>query len=128
MHELAVTQNILDIVLRYASHENAGQISDVHIVVGRLSSIIDDSVQFYWDFISEGTIAEGARLHFQRIPARLRCMACENVYSPDENLTCPRCYSSRISIITGQEFYVDSIAIEPKIQGKKTIPPGSSKT
>jgi hydrogenase nickel incorporation protein HypA/HybF len=121
MHELTVTQNILDIVLRHANQENAGHVSDVNLVIGNLSSIVDDSVQFYWDFVSEGTIAEGARLHFQRIPARLMCQACNHTYSPDENLTCPSCDSSQVRIISGQEFYLESIGIEPKGHEKQAI-------
>jgi hydrogenase nickel incorporation protein HypA/HybF len=40
-------------------------------VIGRLASIVDDSIQFYWDMISEGTICQGAKLHFKRVPAEL---------------------------------------------------------
>jgi len=111
--------------LRHANHEKAGHVSDIYLVVGELSSIVDDSVQFYWDFVSEGTVAEGARLQFRRIAARLSCLLCEEIYSPDDNLTCPRCESSQVRIISGQEFFLESIAIEPKSQGKETIPPGN---
>jgi len=80
MHELSVTENILEIASRHAIKANAHSISDIHIVIGQLSSIIDDSVEFYWDIISEGTICKGARLHFSRIPARLECLDCGNTY------------------------------------------------
>ena len=51
MHELAVTQSILDISLRYAQKANAKRIGVIHLVIGKFSSIVDDSVQFYWDMI-----------------------------------------------------------------------------
>ena len=31
----------------------------IDLVVGELSSIVDDSVQFYWDLIAEDTAAAG---------------------------------------------------------------------
>ena len=67
MHELPVTESILENTLRHARGAKAVGVTDVYLVIGQLSSIIDDSVQFYWDMISEGTIAEGASLHFKRI-------------------------------------------------------------
>jgi hydrogenase nickel incorporation protein HypA/HybF len=60
MHELMVTESILEIALRHAGQAGAVRVTDLFLVVGDLSSIVDDSVQFYWDFVSEGTAAEGA--------------------------------------------------------------------
>ncbi|MCJ7724498.1 MAG: hydrogenase maturation nickel metallochaperone HypA, partial [Anaerolineales bacterium] len=67
MHELSVTQSVLEIALRHARQNNARRITDLYLVIGELASIVDDSVQFYWDMISKDTIAEGARLHFKRL-------------------------------------------------------------
>jgi len=111
MHELMVTESILEITLRHARQAKAARISDLYLVIGSLSSVVDDSVQFYWEFISEGTAAEGAILHFRRIPAELACQACGHTYSPNENLTCPVCESSDIQIIAGQEFFLEAIEI-----------------
>ena len=64
MHELPVTESIFDIAKRYGQQANANRITDVYIVIGQLSSIVDDSVQFYWDIITRDTICDGAALHF----------------------------------------------------------------
>ncbi len=66
MHELPITEGILKI-----STEAAGgrQITTIHLVVGELSSIVDDSIQFYFDMLSKGTVAEGAVAGFSA-PAR----------------------------------------------------------
>ena len=57
MHELSVTEALLEIALRHAQAAQARQITGLHVVIGQLSSVIDDSVQFYWDFVSAGTLA-----------------------------------------------------------------------
>jgi hydrogenase nickel incorporation protein HypA/HybF len=109
MHELAITENILDIVLKHAKGQ---PVTDIHIVVGQLSSIVDDSVQFYWDSVGQGTIAEGAKLHFRRIPVELQCRDCENRYAPtQDNYTCPKCGSLRVLVIAGEEFYIEAIEV-----------------
>ena len=113
MHELAVTESILNIAMKHASQAKAVHVTGLHLVVGQLSSIVDDSVQFYWDIISAGTICAGAQLHFERKPATLKCLDCDWLYALEGELTdCPSCHSAHIKVIAGEEFYVESIEIE----------------
>lgn len=113
MHELAVTESILEIALRHAESQQAKKITDLHIVMGQWSSVVDDSVQFYWDMISDGTIAKGAALHFERIPTELVCLDCGKTYQPDSrDLLCPTCHGTRLKVLKGEEFRLDSIEIE----------------
>jgi hydrogenase nickel incorporation protein HypA/HybF len=113
MHELAVTQSILKIVLRHAQQAHAKRVTAIHIVMGELSTNVDESVQFYWDLIAKDTIAEGASLQFRRVPAQLQCMACFEKYSPGTGeLVCPKCGSVGAKIISGEEFSVESIDVE----------------
>ena len=116
MHELSVTQAILDLALQHAQQAEASQITDIYIVMGELSSNVDDSVQFYWELIAKGTLAEGATLHFQRVTAEFQCQACALKYHPLENeLVCPQCASTDIKILAGEEFYLDAIEIENRV-------------
>jgi hydrogenase nickel incorporation protein HypA/HybF len=113
MHELPIAQSLLEIALRHARQSNAQRISDLHIVMGELTSMVDDSIQFYWDIIAEGTIAQGAKLHFRRVPAELQCMACFTKYIPREKeLLCPNCGSVGAKIIAGEEFSLEAIDVE----------------
>ena len=113
MHELAITENILEIALDHAEKANAAHISNIHLVIGQLSSIVDDSVQFYWEFLAKNTIAEGAALHFRRLPLILKCKRCNHTYSPEtQDLTCPECSGEKIIIIQGEEFYLEAIDID----------------
>lgn len=113
MHELPITESILEITLRHANQANARHVKSIYLVIGQMASIVDDSVQFYWDIIAKDTIAEGAQLCFKRIPATLQCQACSLRYSPDQDdFSCPDCNSSDIKIVSGDEFYLEAIDIE----------------
>lgn len=113
MHELAVTESILEIAVRHAQAQNAKRITDLYLVIGKWSSLVDDSVQFYWDIISEGTIAKGATLHFRRIPVNLLCLDCGREYQPTgEELVCPNCNGVRVKVKTGEEFRLEAIDVE----------------
>jgi hydrogenase nickel incorporation protein HypA/HybF len=113
MHELPVTESILEIALRYAKQAEASRITELNLVIGQLSSIIDDSIQFYWDIIAKDTIAEGARLNFQRIPTQMTCQECQTAFSPqDDDFACPNCRSQQVRITAGDEFFLESIQID----------------
>ncbi len=113
MHELAITESILEITLRHAGQAQASKVTDLYLVIGQLSSIVDDSVQFYWDIISKDTPAEGATLHFRRIPVELVCLNCARRYTPEgEDFACPDCHSEQIKVATGEEFFLESIDVE----------------
>jgi hydrogenase nickel incorporation protein HypA/HybF len=115
MHELPVTESILEIALRYAGQAEAHRITDIYIVIGQLASIVDDSVQFYWDIISADTIAAGARLHFERTPAEMLCLNCQETYHPGEGeLACPACGSRQVQVISGEEFRMEAIEVETR--------------
>lgn len=112
MHELPVTQSLLEIALRHAEEAGAKRITRLDIVIGQLSSIVDESVRFYWDIISEGTIAEAAELHFQRTTGELRCLSCGHTFRLNDDFVCPSCGERKVVTTGGDDFRLDSIEIE----------------
>jgi len=113
MHELSITKEILDIAIAKAQEVNSKKVSQINLVIGDASSIIDDCVQFCFDFVSKETIAEGARLKFRRIPIQMKCRICGNMFCPvKEPWVCPECKDWNVEIISGKEFYMDSIEVE----------------
>jgi hydrogenase nickel incorporation protein HypA/HybF len=114
MHEMAVTQSILDIALRHAGRAGAQRIVAINLVIGDLTGFVDDSIQFYFDFLSRDTLAQNARLNFERVAARARCHTCGTEYTPPDGRlwTCPQCGALGGEVSAGKEFSVASIEIE----------------
>ncbi|MFL7814046.1 MAG: hydrogenase maturation nickel metallochaperone HypA [Anaerolineales bacterium] len=113
MHELAITEQIADIAIRHGQENQAEKITDLYLVIGELSTVVDDSVQFYWDLITSDTICEGSKLHFKRVPAIFHCQDCGKEYQlvDGELQPCPHCQSSKMEILQGREFHLESINI-----------------
>jgi hydrogenase nickel incorporation protein HypA/HybF len=110
MHELPITEGILKIA---ADAAGGRQITAIHLIVGELSSIVDDSVQFYFDMLSKGTLAEGAVLDFQRRPATIMCGDCgraSEVRAPLPSV-CPYCGGTKLQVTGGRELRVESIEV-----------------
>ena len=114
MHELPVTESILEVAIEAAQNAAASRILSISLVIGDLSSIVDDSVQFYFDILSKGTLAEGAELLFRREPAQARCLACGHEFkvSPPLVRYCPECNQAQLQVTGGKEFYLESIEVE----------------
>ena len=113
MHELSVTESLLDITLEHARKAKAQRVLTVNLVIGDLSSFVGESIQFYFNILSKGTEAEKADLRISRIPARVRCKPCQHEFTPEGmNWLCPRCGGLIEEVISGREFYVESIEVE----------------
>jgi len=108
MHELYATQAILEKAIKKADEEKATRITNLYLVVGEISTYSDESVQFYWDQICKGTIAENAKLHFRHVKPEMQCMACFTKYDPKEGeIICPNCGSAGAKVLAGEEFFME---------------------
>ena len=124
MHELPVTRSLLELALQHAAAAGGGRVTALHVEVGRLSGVIDRFVQFYWDIVSEGTPAEGARLHFNTIPIEMECRNCSRRFEPDgESYACPACEATEVTVVRGDEFNLAAIDLDqtgPGETGERT--------
>jgi hydrogenase nickel incorporation protein HypA/HybF len=78
-----------------------------------MTGVVSDCVQFYFDFISKGTIAEGATLSFTMIPSKTQCQSCNKTFELKEfDWICPYCGSNSLQIIAGKELFLESIEVE----------------
>jgi hydrogenase nickel incorporation protein HypA/HybF len=113
MHEQSIVEALLALAIEKAQASGAARIHRIHLVVGDLSGVVDESVEFYFGFLSRDTIAAQARLAFRHVPAQLRCRDCDNTFVPEKmNLRCPGCGQQRVEIVAGRELYLDSLEVE----------------
>ncbi len=123
MHELPITQHILEIVLRHAEAARAACITDIYLVIGQLSSYVNESIQFYWDVLCRGTPAEGAQLHFEHVQAEVECQACGARSALVEAAQgCPRCGHLQVKVVAGEECYVRAIRVRESDEAEEGEP------
>jgi len=124
MHELPVTEGILAVALDAASRHHASRITTIDLVIDELGSIVDDSIQFYFDLLSRGSPAEGAMLRFRREPAQVVCWGCSRRWSVCAPLprVCPTCGSAHLQVAGTQAFAVESIEVADEDSGSTSDP------
>lgn len=108
MHELAITQSVVDAVCERA----AGRpVRTVSVRVGLLTAVVADAMRFCFDLVTEGTLAEGARLEIHQPPGAGYCRACDTAFTlTDLVLLCP-CGSADVEITSGQELQIISMKV-----------------
>ena len=113
MHELYVTKNIHEIVLKHATKGNVNQVLSVNLEIGTLSDLQSEWMQRYFDKLNRGTVLEGAKLNITRVPAIFRCNHCQHsfeIYSlVKEDLTCKQCISKEVSLVSGREYRIKNM-------------------
>ena len=111
MHELSLSSAIVNTVVK---HAEGRPVSVVTMRIGRLRQVVPDTLDFYFGFVSRGTVCEGARLEQEILPATLRCRRLRaRVGDRLPRLPLPvvrRARTSRSS--SGEEFEVESIEVE----------------
>ena len=111
MHELSLSSAIVNTVVKHAAGR---QVSVVSLRVGALRQVVPDTLEFYFGFVSKGTVCEAARLEQEQVPARLRCAVCEREWEIDLPVfMCPACGAGgSVEVASGDEFEVESIEVE----------------
>lgn len=114
MHELSIVEALIEQVeteVRRSGHE--GRVVHLDVVIGRLSGVNADSVQFAFELLSPGTLLEQADLRIVQTKAVCRCEACSARTEIDELVAaCPACGSPRIAFDGGQDLVLESIELE----------------
>ena len=112
MHEFAITQSMLDLVLEQAKKAGAKEVGKINVVIGEMTGVVGECVQFYFPFLSQGTIAEGATLCFTMVSTMARCRDCSREFELQEfDWACPNCGGNSLEIIAGKELFVESIEV-----------------
>jgi hydrogenase nickel incorporation protein HypA/HybF len=112
MHELTLCESIVQIVEQQARAHGCTRVRAVRVEVGALSSVDPEALRFSFDAVTRATLAEGARLDIIEVPARARCLDCNDTvevarrYDP-----CPRCGAQFLQLVAGDELRVKDIEV-----------------
>jgi hydrogenase nickel incorporation protein HypA/HybF len=112
MHEMALTESIVEIAVEAAKREGARKVTRVFVEVGALSCVEPEALRFCFAAVSAGTLAEGAAIEIARVPGAGWCPDCAKTAPLAERFgVCPDCGSARIRMTAGDELRVREMEI-----------------
>jgi hydrogenase nickel incorporation protein HypA/HybF len=108
MHELAITQSVVDMVAERAAGR---QVNHVRLEVGRRSGVVPDAMEFCYELLIGGTALEGSTLVIEQTPGSAHCRSCGQDFALDDLiLLCP-CGSAEVALTAGRELRVLSVEL-----------------
>ncbi|MEL7671529.1 hydrogenase maturation nickel metallochaperone HypA [Methanobacterium sp.] len=120
MHELSMADAIVKTAIDVAEKNDAQEITEVTIEVGKLAMLNPEQLKFMIEVLSEDTLLENAEVIVNEIPIEIKCRSCdfEGLAVSDDSdhyvpiVTCPECEERNVEIIKGRECNVKTIKIE----------------
>jgi hydrogenase nickel incorporation protein HypA/HybF len=112
MHEMALTQSVLDILQDAACSRGFTRVSKVWLEIGMLSGVEPEAMHFCFDVITKNTLAEGAVLEIIRTPGTGKCTQCgHSVEIAVRFDPCPFCGGYSIQVTGGGEMQVKNLEV-----------------
>jgi hydrogenase nickel incorporation protein HypA/HybF len=113
MHEVGIAQGLMKIIEDTARKHGSSHVSEVRVRIGKLSACVPESLDFAFGVVTEGTVAEGAKLNIEVVPARGRCDTCNIDFDVKELIfLCPQCQQITTHIVSGKELEIAEIEVE----------------
>lgn len=113
MHEMAISESILNILEAEATRQNFARVKKVFLEIGAFSTIEPEALRFTFDVVTKGTLAENAGLEIHTPQAVAWCLACEasvpvnHRYDP-----CPNCGGHQMQMSSGDEMRIKELEVE----------------
>jgi len=113
MHEMSLCESVLAIIDRMAQQQGFRRVTVVWLEIGALSGVEPEALRFCFDAVTQGSLAEGARLEIIDAPGEAWCGACErNVTVNQWYDACPCCGRHPLSFVSGDQMRVKELEVE----------------
>lgn len=112
MHEMALAENVLQLIEEAARQQRFSRVSAVWLEIGELAAVDVEAMRFCFDAVMRGSLAEGARLEVLAVPGTGWCINCkESVRLADALAACPQCGGHPVKVIGGTELRVKELDV-----------------
>ena len=106
-------QSALSMAVGEARRAGASRVHVIRLRVGALSGVVPEALQFAFEALAIGTLAEGAELAVENVPARFWCAVCAREFEAGRMFAeCPDCNTPSAELRGGREMEVASLEID----------------
>lgn len=110
MHELSIAEALVASVERHAAGR---RVTRVEVRVGHLRQVVPGALELAFALVARETVADGAELELEQIPAVGRCRACTAQTALDGfPLVCRACGSWDLALIQGEELELHALELD----------------
>ncbi|MDD3890073.1 MAG: hydrogenase maturation nickel metallochaperone HypA [Syntrophomonadaceae bacterium] len=109
MHELSIVEGVMTMVRENARQCNIKKVNKLQLVIGKLTMVLPDSLQFCFQALSQDEFFRDAILEIEQREILIKCAKCEEQFVPEDvyGYICPACGAAEVEIVQGRELYLD---------------------
>ncbi len=113
MHEMSLTEGVLQILQDHAKSQGFERVKTVWLEIGQLSGVEVEAMRFCFDAVMQGTLADQARLEIINVPGQAWCMPCGKSVTVQQRFEpCPECGSFQLQITGGDQMLIKELEVE----------------
>jgi hydrogenase nickel incorporation protein HypA/HybF len=113
MHEVSIMAEALRMAVDAAQSAGASRVRKLRLRIGSLSGVVPESMHFAFDVVCQNTMADGARLEIEAVPAACWCATCQAEFEcADFFNECPRCRNVSGELRRGRELEIAAVELE----------------
>jgi hydrogenase nickel incorporation protein HypA/HybF len=112
MHEMSLCEGIRQVVEDQARQHTIKAVKRIRLEIGSFSGVEKPALEFAFDVVMRGSVAEGATLEMIDLPGRAMCYDCMKEVGIDQRLDpCPDCGGGRLMPVSGDEMKIKDMEV-----------------
>ncbi len=112
MHEVSICEGIRGVIKDQALEHGFSAVRRITLEIGAFAGVEKTALEFAFDAVMRGSVAEGARLEIVDLPGRAWCFDCTTVVEFADRLAeCPRCGGGRLLPEGGDEMRIKNLEV-----------------
>jgi hydrogenase nickel incorporation protein HypA/HybF len=114
MHEASIVGHLIEAIgSGVDSGRIQGRIRAVHLRVGKLTSVVPDSLEFFFEAMKADTPLADSRLLIEEMPVRCTCRSCGSTFEVNgPQFGCDSCHSQGVDVVGGRELVIEAVEVE----------------
>jgi hydrogenase nickel incorporation protein HypA/HybF len=112
MHEVSLMEEAVRVAVEAARESGGSRILKLRLRIGTMSGVVPEAMRFAFDVICRNTMAAGAALEIETVPATSWCAVCEREFPQADFLNeCPTCHNLSGELRRGRELEIAAVEV-----------------
>ncbi|MBS4010968.1 MAG: hydrogenase maturation nickel metallochaperone HypA [Roseovarius sp.] len=112
MHEMSLVEGMRRVIEDQARVHAFAQVKVLRVEIGRFACVEKPALEFAFDVVMRGSVAEGAQLEMIDLVGRALCYDCMTEVEIAERLSpCPDCGGGRLMPVAGEEMRIKDMEV-----------------
>ncbi|SPF79383.1 hydrogenase maturation nickel metallochaperone HypA [Pseudoprimorskyibacter insulae] len=112
MHEMSLCEGIRTVIEDSARANGFTKVRSIRVEIGKFAGVEKPALEFAFDVVMRGSVAEGARLEMIDLPGKALCYDCVEEVEIETRLSpCPKCGGGKLMPNGGDEMRIKDLEV-----------------